>query len=88
MSSILADQQRPRILARMLGGGGGGGGCGVSPNEYSCAHGTQIKFGNPTPYLTQVFTVCVSAIERLKTEPRDTEPRMELNAGIPGLQAH
>ncbi len=32
--------------------GEGGGGCGVSANEYSCAHGTQIKFGDQTPYLT------------------------------------
>jgi hypothetical protein len=26
--------------------------CGVSANEYSCAHGAQINFGDPTPYLT------------------------------------
>jgi hypothetical protein len=26
-------------------GGEGGGGCGVSANEYSCAHGAQINFG-------------------------------------------
>jgi hypothetical protein len=25
-----------------LNGGGGGGDCGVSANEYSCAHGAQI----------------------------------------------
>jgi hypothetical protein len=31
---------------------GGGGSCGVSANEYSCAHGAQINFGDPTPYLT------------------------------------
>ncbi len=30
----------------------GGGGCGVSANKYSCAHGAQINFGDPTPYLT------------------------------------
>jgi hypothetical protein len=30
----------------------GGGGCGVSTNEYSCAHGAQINFGDLTPYLT------------------------------------
>jgi hypothetical protein len=23
--------------------------CGVSSNEYSCAHGAQINFGDPTP---------------------------------------
>jgi hypothetical protein len=32
--------------------GGGEGGCGVSANEYSCAHGAQINFGHLTPYLT------------------------------------
>jgi len=26
--------------------------CGVSVNEYSCAHGAQINFGDLTPYLT------------------------------------
>ncbi len=31
---------------------GGGGGCGVSANEYSCAHGAQINFGDIPPYLT------------------------------------
>jgi hypothetical protein len=36
-------------------GGGDPGGvaaCGVSANEYSCAHGAQIKFGDLTPYLS------------------------------------
>jgi hypothetical protein len=28
------------------------GGCGVSANEYSCAHGAQINFRDLTPYLT------------------------------------
>ncbi len=39
MLSILADQYmyEPR---------GGGGGCGVSANEYSCANGAQINFGD------------------------------------------
>ncbi len=32
--------------------GRGGGGCGVSANEYSCAHGEQINFEDLTPYLT------------------------------------
>ncbi len=30
-------------------GGGGGGSCWVSTNEYSCAHGAQINFGDLTP---------------------------------------
>jgi hypothetical protein len=32
-----------------------GGGCGVSANEYSCAHGAQINFGDLTVYLTAEF---------------------------------
>jgi hypothetical protein len=32
--------------------GGGGGVAGVSANEYSCAHGAQINFGDLAPYLT------------------------------------
>ncbi len=31
---------------------GGEGGCGISANEYSCAHGAKINFGDLTPYLT------------------------------------
>ncbi len=31
---------------------GEGWSCGVSANEYSCAHGAQINFGDLTPYLT------------------------------------
>jgi hypothetical protein len=31
---------------------GGEGGCGVSANEYSCAHLAQINFGDLTLYLT------------------------------------
>jgi hypothetical protein len=31
---------------------GGGGDCEVSANEYSCAQGAQINFGDLTPYLT------------------------------------
>jgi hypothetical protein len=30
----------------------GDGVCGVSANEYSCAHGAQIDFRDLTPYLT------------------------------------
>ncbi len=56
MSSIQADQQRPRIGAQM--GGGGGGGCaGVSANDYSCAHLANINFGDLTPYLTYAQNV-------------------------------
>jgi hypothetical protein len=30
---------------------GGGWGLRVLANEYSCAHGAQVNFGDPTPYL-------------------------------------
>ncbi len=35
--------------------GEGRGVCGVSVNEYSCAHGAQINFGYLTPYSTYDF---------------------------------
>jgi hypothetical protein len=35
MSSIFADQYSALVLESQCGGGGG---CGVSANEYSCAH--------------------------------------------------
>ncbi len=38
--------------------GGGGRGCGVSANDYSCAHGALINFGDP--YLTYVLAVTLS----------------------------
>ncbi len=34
----------------------GEGCCGVSANEYSCAHEAQINFGELTPYLTYATT--------------------------------
>ncbi len=41
------------VPSYMQGVGGGGGGCGVSANEYSCAH------GDLTPYLTYAFKYSV-----------------------------
>ncbi len=35
-----------------MGPHAGTGGCGVSANEYSCAHGAQIKFWDLTSCLT------------------------------------
>jgi hypothetical protein len=35
-------------------GVGGLGGCGVSANEYICAHEAQINFGDPTPHLPMI----------------------------------
>jgi hypothetical protein len=34
----------------------------VLANEYSCAHGAQINFGDPAPYLTYEFRVLNIAI--------------------------
>ncbi len=36
-------------------GGGGDGGVSASANEYSCAQGAQINFGDLIPYLTYEF---------------------------------
>ncbi len=41
----------------MRGEGGVAGGGGVSANEYSCAHGAQINFGDLTPYLAYGSTI-------------------------------
>jgi hypothetical protein len=48
MSSILVTNS---ALVQYMNAGGGGG-SGVSANEYSCAPGALINFGNLTPYLT------------------------------------
>ncbi len=56
MSSILADQNI--YEPKCEGWWGGGGGCGVSANEYSCAHheyGAQVNFGDLTPYLIYMW---------------------------------
>ncbi len=37
--------------------GRGGGGCGVSANEYSCAHRAQINLGDLTPHLKSTILV-------------------------------
>ncbi len=63
---------------------GGGGGCGVSANDYSCAHGAQINFGDLTPYLTYVLYTWgvytkletnISAEFRANLEPVSVLPR-------------
>ncbi len=37
-----------------------GGIRGLAANEYSCAHGAQINFGDLTPYLTyELYSTCV-----------------------------
>ncbi len=40
-----------------------GGGCGVSDNNYSCAHGVQINFGDLAPFLTYAIV----HLQRTKT---------------------
>jgi hypothetical protein len=42
-------------LGRPIAPSYGGGGCGASANEYSCAHGAQINFGDLTPNLYIYF---------------------------------
>jgi hypothetical protein len=43
--------------------GGGVGGLRVSANEYSCAHGAQINFGDLTPWSIVNLWVIVMDIE-------------------------
>jgi hypothetical protein len=45
---------------------GGWGVAGVSANEYSCAHGAQINFGDLTPYLTYDCTFLSACLEQEK----------------------
>jgi hypothetical protein len=60
MSSILADHYSALVYERKCGGGGEG--CGVSANEYSCAHEAQINFVDLTPYLTYGPTCHISTL--------------------------
>jgi hypothetical protein len=46
MSSVLADTIEPSYMSPNEGGRRGSAG---SANEYSCEHGAQINFGDPTP---------------------------------------
>ncbi len=65
MSSILADQQRPRTVYEPKGGVEG---LRVSANEHSCEHGALINFGDLTPYLTySIFNICFETTRMLKT---------------------
>jgi hypothetical protein len=32
-------------------------GCGISANEYSCAHGAQVNFGDQTPYFNRLNSI-------------------------------
>jgi hypothetical protein len=47
-----------------ISGEGGSGGCGVTANEYSCAHGSQINFKDLTPYLTYDWCRTVKTVKR------------------------
>ena len=53
--------------------GGGGKGCGVSANEYSCAHGAQIHFGYLTPYLNYGYCGFLREDEGLDTDKTTTK---------------
>ncbi len=52
MSSILNNQYCPRTIYEPRCGS-----CRASDDEYSCAHGAQINFGDLTPYLTSGLRV-------------------------------
>jgi hypothetical protein len=61
---------------RVWGGVGGWVG-GVSANEYSCALGAQINFGNLTPYLTYVI-VRTANKGRVRIQYKCRVPRNEI----------
>jgi hypothetical protein len=66
MSSILADQWRPRMSPNAGGWGGGGG---VSANENSCAHGAQTNFRDLTPnfiYEQQLHKDCTFHVGKIE----------------------
>jgi len=44
---------------------GEGESCVVSANEYSCAHGVQINFGDLTPYLTYGVGLTAGGLDSL-----------------------
>ncbi len=75
---VVVSLGRPTV-ASYRGGGGMGWGFGVSANEYSCAHGAQINFGDQNPYFTHdrqqvVFlsrSSCISLVEH--TDGREGE---------------
>jgi hypothetical protein len=46
----------------------GGGGGGVSAIEYSCAHGSQISYGDLTLYLTMLSTILQMCDEFLQVD--------------------
>ncbi len=56
-------------------GGRGGGGCGVSANEYSCAHEAQINFGYLTPYLTY-------GLVGVSSSPLDSRSKLGLESAL------
>ncbi len=84
MSSFLADQLLLRIWAQMPGGGGC---CGVSANEYSCAHGAQINFWDSTPYLTNVTTQQPPSCRTLLFLICTTTFKYNNQLGLPSFQA-
>jgi hypothetical protein len=55
-----------------------GGGCGVSANEYSCAHGAQINFVDLTPYLTYVPDNAIATCGHGTPPPAHPEPASKL----------
>jgi len=60
MSSILADQWRPRVWVQMRKDGWG---CGVSANEYNCAHHVTLS-PNKLWRTNSIFNLCPSPSAR------------------------
>jgi hypothetical protein len=56
MSSIIVDQKSPVIRVQIRGEGGSCGSCGVSANEYSCAHHAMEP--NKLWRSTSIFNLC------------------------------
>ncbi len=71
----------------------GGGRCGVSTNEYSCAHRVQINFGDLTPYLTYVVRPLLCTARRVNwhhclTNSISLLPQLLLTLQLPTADMH
>ncbi len=79
MSSILADQQRPRIWAQMRGGGVAG--FQRSANDHSCAHGAQRNFADLPKFLLWIAVALPTTFVQRTHHPWDVSSKGRI---IPG----
>ncbi len=79
MSSILADPIAPSYM-RPNAGRGGWVGCGISANEYSCAHGALINLGDLIPYLTYSLSSSLLPVA-LRMVPHGLKPTVRFEPG-------